>query len=156
MKRTIQSILLALAVLLFVPVSGDAQAGGRGGWHGGGGHGRGWHGGGGHGHGWRGGGYGHRYYGNGYGRGYYRYGYPRVAIGIGLPGFWWGAPYYAPHYGYGYGWYGPPGYAYAERPVYVQRPAPDRAAYWYYCESEGGYYPDVPDCPEEWIPVPPR
>ena len=60
-------------------------------------------------------------------------------------------------------WYGYPGYGYApprvvvtERPVYVQRSAPAPAAYWYYCESEGGYYPDVPTCPEEWVPVPPR
>jgi hypothetical protein len=155
MRRIIQTVLLGLAVLLQVPAAGDAQAGGRGGWHGGG---RGWHGGGGHGHGWRGG-YGPRYYGRGYGGGYYRYGYPRVAIGIGLPGFWWGAPHYAPYYGYGYGWYGPPGYygprVVVERPVYVERKAPS-GDYWYYCESEGGYYPDVPDCPEEWVRVPPR
>ncbi len=149
MRRSIQTILLGLAVLLFASVPGDAQAGGRGGWHGGGGgHRQGWHGG-----GWHGGGY-RPYY--GYGRGYYRYGYPRVVVGVGLPAFGWGWPYY----GYGYGWYGPPAYAYGpprvvvERPVYVQRPGP--AAYWYYCESEGGYYPDVPTCPEAWIPVPPR
>jgi hypothetical protein len=156
MRRSILSVLLALAVLFFVSVPGDAQAGGRGGWHGGGGrgghggggygrggYGRGWHGGGGYGHGYK------SYYG-GYGRGYYGYGYPRVVVGVGLPAFGWGWPYY----GYGYGWYGPPAYTYAPpAPVYVQRPA--AAEYWYYCESEEGYYPDVPDCPEEWVPVPP-
>jgi hypothetical protein len=141
MRRSIQTALLGLAVLLLVSAPGDAQAGGRGGWHGGGGYG----------HGWRGG-YGYKYYGPGYGHGYYRYGYPRVAIGIGLPGFWWGAPYYGPYYGYG--WYGPPAYS-VPRVVVTERPVRP-AGYWYYCASEGGYYPDVPDCPEEWIPVPPR
>ena len=25
---------------------------------------------------------------------------------------------------------------------------------YYYCPSAGGYYPDVPVCPEQWVPVP--
>jgi hypothetical protein len=44
-----------------------------------------------------------------------------------------------PAYGYGYV-YSPP--AYAPPTVY------------YYCPSYGGYYPDVPACPDEWVPVP--
>jgi hypothetical protein len=41
--------------------------------------------------------------------------------------------------------------------VYVQRgDVPAEEGSWYYCASERGYYPDVPTCPEEWIPVPPR
>ncbi len=47
---------------------------------------------------------------------------------------------------------------YVERePVYVERePAPEPAEFWYYCESERAYYPDVERCPEAWVPVPPR
>ena len=41
-------------------------------------------------------------------------------------------------------YYYDPGYAYSA-------PAP---SYWYYCPSAGGYYPDVPACPEPWVPVP--
>lgn len=44
--------------------------------------------------------------------------------------------------GYPYSWYYPPVYEYS---------AP---AYWYYCPSYGAYYPDVPSCPEAWVPVP--
>jgi hypothetical protein len=33
--------------------------------------------------------------------------------------------------------------------------APDYSdSYWYYCPSYGAYYPAVPSCPEEWVPVP--
>jgi hypothetical protein len=41
-------------------------------------------------------------------------------------------------------YYYDPGYAYSA-------PAP---SYWYYCQSYGAYYPDVPSCPEAWVPVP--
>ncbi len=45
-----------------------------------------------------------------------------------------------------------------ERAGYVERPASDMPAdsWWYYCESAGGYYPDVPSCPKGWVKVPPR
>jgi hypothetical protein len=50
-----------------------------------------------------------------------------------------------------------------QTPVYVERPqsaarppAPPQQAYWHYCESLGGYYPDVARCPEGWVKVPPR
>ncbi len=52
--------------------------------------------------------------------------HPRVFIGVG-PAFYWG-----------------PAYAYAPPPP----------AYWYYCPSYGAYYPNVPSCPEAWVPVP--
>ena len=35
-------------------------------------------------------------------------------------------------------------------------PAQSEPAYWYYCDSAGGYYPDVETCPEPWVRVPPR
>ena len=130
--RAVRAALLGSA-LLALPLAAAA-----GGWHGG--HG-GWHG----------------------------HGGTNVVIGVGP---WWGGPYYYGGY-YGYGppapyYYVPqPYYVYApapvvvEPPVYVERqpaPAPSAAApsYWYYCESAGGYYPDVPTCPEPWVPVPPR
>jgi hypothetical protein len=138
MKRAACGILLVAAVLLLMPV--PSQAGGHG-WRGHGRHGHGWHG-----HGWRG----HGRYSTGF------------HIGIGSA-FWWGA---RP------GWWGPrpvyvqpppvyvapPRVIVAEQPVYVQR-EPAAAlppSYWYYCESAGGYYPDVPSCPERWLQVPPR
>jgi hypothetical protein len=50
---------------------------------------------------------------------------------------------------YAYGSTYDPGYAYSP-PAYS---APV-SSYWYYCPSAGAYYPDVPACPEPWVPVP--
>lgn len=50
---------------------------------------------------------------------------------------------------YAYGWAYAPGNVYAP-PVDVAPPP----SYWYYCPSAGAYYPDVPACPEPWVPVP--
>jgi hypothetical protein len=81
----------------------------------------------------------------------------RVVIGFG-PSLHWGSPY----------WYYPPPVVYSAPPVIVQEappvyvqqappaPAPAPEQYWYYCESAKGYYPSVPNCPEEWIKVAPR
>src|SRR5881296_4638045 len=85
------------------------------------------------------------------------HGYGRVFIGVGVgPGFWWGPPY--PYY-----WYPPPYYppviVQSQPQVYVQQaPAPPSAppGDWYYCQSAGGYYPPVQNCPEPWMRVPPR
>ena len=48
------------------------------------------------------------------------------------------------------------GPAYAYDPGDVDSPpaysAPAPPAYWY-CPSAGAYYPDVPSCPEPWVPV---
>jgi hypothetical protein len=38
--------------------------------------------------------------------------------------------------------------------VYVQQPEPQQ--YWYYCENPKGYYPNVPQCRNEWLQVLPR
>lgn len=58
------------------------------------------------------------------------------------------APFVAgPALAYGFGY--DPGYAAA--PSVYSAPA---QPYWYYCQSAGGYYPDVPSCPEPWVPVP--
>jgi hypothetical protein len=86
----------------------------------------------------------------------------RVFIGVGVwPGFWWGPPY--PWYWYP-PYYSPPSY-YPPAPVIVQQPqtyiqqapAPQAAVtYWYYCPSAKGYYPEIPNCSESWIPVAPR
>jgi len=89
---------------------------------------------------------------------------PRFVWGFGAP-YGWG-PGYGYGYGYGYpyggwGWPVPP-LVLRERtvvrePVYVERGsdgAPDGT--WYFCRSQDAYYPDVENCPEPWIPVPPR
>jgi hypothetical protein len=101
-----------------------------------------------------GGGHSHRFHGHRHG-----HFHSRVFIGFG-PGYW-GYPY--PY------WYYPPPVVYApprvvvqEAPVYVQQPAapaapaPAPEQFWYYCESAKGYYPSVPNCPEQWIKVAPR
>jgi hypothetical protein len=89
-----------------------------------------------------------------------------VVIGVSPSFGWWGGPFW---YGRPYAYY-PYAYPYpyypqpvvvappVEQPVYVERtPAPaQQPAYWYYCESEEGYYPDVETCPEPWVRVPPR
>jgi hypothetical protein len=114
----------------------------------------------GHGHGgqWHGG-----WYGGGHGGWHGSYWGPRIAIGIGPvgfgSGFWWGTP------GYGWGWgYAPAPYPYyaappavvvQQPPVYIERPEPPQA-YWYYCPSAKGYYPTSPSCTEPWVKVPPR
>lgn len=59
------------------------------------------------------------------------------------------APYVAPPPAY-YD-YSPPAYV-APPPAYVERDD----GYWYYCAPLGAYYPDVSECPEQWIPVPRR
>ena len=49
---------------------------------------------------------------------------------------------------YAYGWAYDPGYV--DSPPVYSAPAPP--TYWY-CPSAGAYYPDVPSCPEAWVPV---
>lgn len=91
---------------------------------------------------------------------------------ISVGPYWWGPPSwaYAPYWPYSPYWYPPPSYVYPPPPVvveeplvYIQQPPPQTSTppppsgpYWYYCPSAGGYYPDVPACPEAWVRVPPR
>jgi hypothetical protein len=74
----------------------------------------------------------------------------RVFIGVG-PLFWWDPwpPAYA---------VAPPPVVVQEPPVYVEQgPAGSMpSGFWYYCPSAGGYYPNVPSCPEPWVPVTPN
>ena len=80
-------------------------------------------------------------------------------VGVGP---YWGYPYWG--WSSPYWYYPPPVYAprvvVQEAPVYVQQPvatpAPAPEQYWHYCESAKGYYPTVPNCPEQWIKVAPR
>ena len=77
---------------------------------------------------------------------------------IGVP-WGWGPGYgYGPPYPYGYGYPWP-----YERRVIIERErvprteipsGPPPAAYWYYCDSAGAYYPWVDSCPEPWREVP--
>ncbi len=134
MRRGFLALALGAALLLPVGIAGAAHADG-----------------------WRG--HGHRgHYRHGRHDGYrYRHSYnhfrPRVYLGLG-PAFYWGPAYYYPP---------PPPAVYRERviiaepPVYIERqPAPADAGWWYYCESAGAYYPQVPSCAEPWVKVPPR
>lgn len=92
------------------------------------------------------------------------HGRTRVSVGVG---FGFGYPFWGP-------WYYPPPYYYYPVPVVVpaqpvtyieqrvveQRsaPAPDRGAWWYYCDGSRSYYPHVKECPGGWqrvAPVPP-
>jgi hypothetical protein len=93
----------------------------------------------GRGHGWR------------HGHGYARAG---VGVVIGAP-FW--NPWYYPAY------YPPVIIKRRPPPVYIEQSPPVEsrsqtgyAGYWYYCQSPGGYYPEVRECPKGWVKVPPR
>ena len=85
-------------------------------------------------------------------------GHTRVGVVIGPV---WGPWYYPPPYYY------PPYPPYpptviierpAPPPVYIEQspPAPARTDYWYYCQSRGGYYPYVKECPDGWLKVAPQ
>jgi len=62
-----------------------------------------------------------------------------------------GAPFFYPYYPY-YPYY-PPAYAappvYAEPPVYIEQ----GGGVYYYCPEYNDYYPNVPSCPSQWVPV---
>lgn len=68
-------------------------------------------------------------------REFHRWGGPRVFIAVG-PSVTRGPAYV-------YGGYSAPAYAYTPPPP----------TYWYFCPSYGAYYPNVPSCPEPWVPV---
>jgi hypothetical protein len=77
----------------------------------------------------------------------------RVIVGVGP--WWWGPPY-------PYWYYPPPAYyvprsvAAEEPPVYIERsPVTHPEGYWYYCPSAKAYYPQISNCQEPWVPVPP-
>jgi hypothetical protein len=107
--------------------------------------------------------------GHGHGHGH---GGSKYSFSFGFGPYWGGPWWYGPgaYYPYAYGFpypysypvYPAPIYAPAprgvvEEPVYVERDAaPAASGWWYYCESAGAYYPDVPSCDEPWLKVPPR
>lgn len=103
--------------------------------------------------------------GRGYGRhhhGWHRGHHASFGLYFGHPWGWGPRPWYRSHFGpY------PPAYFPAqtiiverEPPVYVQRQAPaapaPTAQPWYYCPNPSGYYPHVPSCTVQWVPVDPR
>lgn len=127
MKKSMYFLLCSLLVALSIHVAAPSEAWARGGHHGHGGHH--WH----------------------------HHGGPHVGFWFGVP-FW--PRYVYPPYPY------PPYPYYRERVVVVEEPAPEvyvergrapgPSTWWYYCESEAAYYPDVERCPEPWIKVAPR
>jgi len=98
---------------------------------------------------------------------YWHRGGARVVIGVG-PGWWgWGSPWwYYPPYPYPYPYaYAPPTVVVQQPPpTYVEQPAlappappaPGPQSFWYYCPGAQGYYPNVQNCAEPWVKVPPR
>jgi hypothetical protein len=88
---------------------------------------------------------------------------PGFYPGYGFGAFGYFPPYYAPFYGY-------PRVAVQPTapPVYIEQQNPPAAPaasastsqpgarYWHYCQGEGGYYPDVKECPEGWVQVAPQ
>ncbi len=102
--------------------------------------------------------------GRGHGHGHW-HGGPRASFGL-----YFGGPAYGPWYDPWYRPFPPPAYyeprtVIIERdpPVYVQRePAPPAQVQapaanpiWYYCPNPAGYYPHVPRCNQQWVPVDP-
>jgi hypothetical protein len=91
--------------------------------------------------------------GHGWGHGH---GYGRVGVGVFV-----GAPFWSPWY---YPAYYPP--VVIERrapPVYIEQSPPVEmraqtvySGYWYYCQSPSGYYPEIRECPQGWLKIPPR
>ena len=99
-------------------------------------------------------------------------GHVRSSVGIYLGGPVYADPFWGPpRWGYYSPWYydPPPRTVIIEREptVYIQRPAaapapapqtppaPAAPQLWYYCPSPAGYYPYVPQCQQQWVPVDP-
>lgn len=159
MRKSAWIVLLALLLIPMVPGPGDAKP---------------WDGHGHHGHGHKGRGHGghhdHGHYGKRWYGGYYG---PKFSFGIGpwwYPAYAHPYPYYRHHYPcdhghpYPYPRHHETRVIVEEAPVYVERPqgaapaapAAPPQAYWHWCESRRGYYPEVSRCPEGWVKVPPR
>lgn len=94
-----------------------------------------------------------------------------TSFGLYLGGPVYADPFWGPRPYYYSPWYydPPPRTVIIEREptVYIQRdepppaPAPQAAApaapqLWYYCPKPAGYYPYVPQCDQQWVPVDPR
>ncbi len=88
---------------------------------------------------------------------------PGFYPGYGFGAFGYFPPYYPAFYGYPRVAVQP-----AAPPVYIEQQNPPAAPatsastsqpaarYWHYCQAEGGYYPDVKECPEGWTQVAPQ
>jgi len=103
------------------------------------------------------------------GHGHHRHRHFDFGISIGGPGLWYGPGFYGPGFYGGYSspfwntpYYRPPPPVVVPitPPVYIQqeqsRMALPPTGYWYYCLNPEGYYPDVRDCSNGWIPVAPQ
>lgn len=94
-----------------------------------------------------------------------------TSFGLYLGGPVYADPFWGPRPYYYSPWYydPPPRTVIIEREptVYIQRDPPPAAApapqaapaapqLWYYCPKPAGYYPYVPQCDQQWVPVDPR
>jgi hypothetical protein len=97
--------------------------------------------------------------GRGRGHGWRGHSHGRIGVGVVIGAPFWN-PWYHPAY---YPVYYPPVIIERQPPVYIEQSPPAESAprtgyagYWYYCQSPGGYYPEVRECPTGWVKVPPR
>jgi hypothetical protein len=128
-----KAINIIFIILVFGLFSAKSLAHGHGGGHGG--------------HGHSGGGH-HRYWGGSY-------------YGLGILGWGNGLRYPYTNYGYSAVPFGYPIYSPATKSVitYIQQPVSHNEkyppGYWYYCLNPPGYYPELKQCPQDWIQVSP-
>ncbi|MEN9315681.1 MAG: hypothetical protein RIS35_2074 [Pseudomonadota bacterium] len=83
---------------------------------------------------------------------------PSPVVFYGTFGPAWSYPLHGPLYYPGY--VERPVYVPVQPPTYIQQQgaegSPLAPGYWYWCPAPEGYYPSVPECPQGWVPVPPR
>ena len=91
-------------------------------------------------------------------RGHHGHVHTEFGVYLGDPFFWGPRPW--PYY------YDVPRTVIIEREpsVYIQQaptvtapaPAQPQTPLWYWCPNPAGYYPHVPQCQQQWVPVDPR
>ena len=90
-----------------------------------------------------------------------RGGHSRVGVGVVVGSPFWSPWYYPPHYLPYYPPYYPPVVIeHQPPPVYIEQSSPAaterQAGYWYYCQSPSWYYPEIRECSQAWVKIPPR
>ncbi|MDR3221176.1 MAG: hypothetical protein LBU46_04080 [Candidatus Accumulibacter sp.] len=86
------------------------------------------------------------------------HGHSRIGVGIVV-----GAPFWRPWHYPSYYHYPPVVIERQAPPVYIEQAPPVEirtqtvySGYWYYCQSPSGYYPEIRECPQGWVKIPPR
>lgn len=77
--------------------------------------------------------------------------------GFGFGGFGFMPPFYpSPYYAYPRVVVQPPPPVYIQQPNVGQPASQPQNNYWHYCQASEGYYPQVQECPDGWVQVPPQ